>query len=142
MAHLLLGTPGRAYLFVESIANACGFSWIVIRLGRDVSTGQEIRTRLGQAKDKRAGRACLPIVQSYRGADGKARSKTPEPLGGLDEPGRSHDDPVAHLGAVCERGNAGARDAGSPAAIEFPRPGKVDRRGPSPVSVGCAPVLC
>lgn len=100
-----------------------------------------MRTRLGQAKDKRAGRACLPIVQSYRGADGKVRSKAPEPLGGLDEPGRSHDDPVAHLGAVCGRGNAGARDAGSPAAIEFPRPGKVDRRGPSPVSVGCAPVL-
>ena len=87
MAHLLLGTPGRAYLFVKLIANACRFSWIVIHLGRDVSTGQEIRTHLRQVKDKRTGRTCLSIAQSYRGADGKARSKTLESLGGLDEPG-------------------------------------------------------
>lgn len=141
MAHLLLDTPGRAYFFVKSIANACRFSWIVIHLGRDVSTGQEIRTRLRQVKNKKTGRTYLSIVQSYRGADGKVRSKTLESLGSLDEPGRSHDDPVAHLGAVCERRNAEARDAGSPVTIEFPRLEKVDKRGPSPVSVGCAPVL-
>lgn len=98
-------------------------------------------TRLRQVKNKRTGRTYLPIAQSYRGADGKVRSKTLESLGSLDEPGRSHDDPVAHLGAVCERGNAEARDAGSPAAIGFPRLERVDKRGPSPVSVGCAPVL-
>ena len=141
MAHLLLGTPGRAYFFVKLIANACRFSWIVIHLGRDVSTGQEIRMHLRQVKNKKTGRTYLSIVQSYRGADGKVRSKTLESLGSLDEPGRSHDDPVAHLGAVCERRNAGARDAGSPVTIEFPRLEKVDKRGPSPVSVGCAPVL-
>lgn len=141
LAHLLLGTPGRAFFFVKLIANAYRFSWVAPRLGRDVSTGQEIRTRLRQAKDKKTGRTCLSIVQSYRGADGKVRSKTLESLGSLDEPGRSHDDPVAHLGAVCGRRNAEARDAGSPAAIEFPRPGRVDKCGPSPVSVGCAPVL-
>ena len=110
-------------------------------MGRDVSTGQEIRTRLRQVKNKKTGRTCLSIVQSYRGADGKVRSKALESLGSLDEPGKSHDDPVAHLGAVCERRNAEARDAGSPAAIEFPRLERVDKRGPSPVSVGCAPVL-
>ena len=141
MAHLLLGTPGRAYFFVKLIANACRFSWIVIHLGRDVSTGQEIRMHLRQVKNKKTGRTYLSIVQSYRGADGKVRSKTLESLGSLDELRRSHDDPVAHFRAVCERRNAEARDAGSPVTIEFPRLEKVDKRGPSPVSVGCAPVL-
>ena len=141
MAHLLLGTPGRAYFFVKLIANTCRFSCIVIHLGRDVSTGQEIRMHLRQVKNKKTGRTYLSIVQSYRGADGKVRSKTLESLGSLDELRRSHDDPVAHFRAVCERRNAEARDAGSPVTIEFPRLEKVDKRGPSPVSVGCAPVL-
>ena len=96
---------------------------------------------LRQVKNKKTGRTYLSIVQSYRGADGKVRSKTLESLGSLDELRRSHDDPVAHFRAVCERRNAEARDAGSPVTIEFPRLEKVDKRGPSPVSVGCAPVL-
>ena len=43
---------------------------------------------LRQVKNKKTGRTYLSIVQSYRGADGKVRSKTLESLGSLDEMGR------------------------------------------------------
>ena len=57
---------------------------------------------LKKSFSSQTGRTYLTIVQGYRDADGKAKSKTVKSIGFLDELEKEFDDPIAHFTAMAK----------------------------------------
>ena len=87
------------------------------------------------------GRVYLSIVQGYR-KDGKAKTRSVESLGYLDELTSAYPDPVAHFKAICDERNKGAAADRAAQAIVIHPAQKIDMRAPGRKNIGSAIPLC
>lgn len=86
------------------------------------------------------GRTYLALAQGYR-KDGKAKSRTVESLGYLDELEKIYADPIAHFKAICEKHNKEIEDNTAPQTITIHPAQKIDKRETNRKNIGCALAL-
>jgi len=89
-----------------------------------------------QVKQKN-GRIYLSLAHGYR-QDGKAKTRTIESLGYLDELEKQYVDPVAHFKTICEEQNALAKQAIAPVPITIHPAQKINKREVSRKNIGSA----
>ncbi|MCL2888905.1 MAG: hypothetical protein FWE65_00610, partial [Eggerthellaceae bacterium] len=86
------------------------------------------------------GRTRLSIVQGFR-LEGKAKTRTVESLGFLDELEKEYEDPIGHFKAECARRNARAARSRGPVSVNIFPSQKIDRRSFNRKNIGCAIAL-
>lgn len=90
-------------------------------------------------KQKRKnGRVYLSVVQGYRDAEGRSRSKHVRSLGYLDELEKAYDDPIAHFQAGLDEENEAAKALAAPLIVKLSRDKRIDRRADGRVEMGAA----
>ena len=99
--------------------------------------GRTVYLHKSKRKD---GRVYLALVEGYR-KDGKAKMKTVESLGYLDELEKIYDDPIAHFTAVCDEANALARAEKQSVQITIHPNQKIDKRQVARKNIGSAVLL-
>lgn len=89
---------------------------------------------------RKDGRVYLALAEGYR-KDGKAKMRTVESLGYLDELEKQFDDPIAHFKQVCDEANAAARAERQSVQITIHPQQKIDKRAVARKNVGSAVLL-
>lgn len=90
-------------------------------------------------KQKRKnGRVYLSVVQGYRDAEGRSRSKHVRSLGYLDELEKTYDDPITHFQAGLDEENEAAKALAAPLIVKLSRDKRIDRRADGRVEMGAA----
>lgn len=89
---------------------------------------------------RKDGRVYLSVVEGYRDAEGRTRTRHVRSLGYLDELEKLYDDPVAHFRAEVARENEAAREARAPVIVKIAPGRRIDKReeGHGRVDMGAA----
>lgn len=101
----------------------------------DVRPGQEHIVYIRKQKRKN-GRVYLSIVEGYRTADGKNRSRHVRSLGYLDELEKTYPDPIAHFADEVAAENARRGEERRPIEVSFPVDEKIDKRAAAVIELG------
>ena len=89
---------------------------------------------------RKNGRVYLSVVEGYRDAEGRTRTRHVRSLGYLDELEKSYDDPVAHfraeVAAESAAARAAAREAAAPVEARISPSERIDKRSERRVEMG------
>ncbi len=108
---------------------------------KDISNGKDAGDKVFLHKAKRKGdRTYLTLRQGYR-QDGKAKSRTVQSLGYLDDLEKQYVDPIAHFQAYCEEQNKLEKQKNQSVTIEIHPLEKIDKRMSNRKNIGSAALV-